>query len=76
MFCDIAEINIKAGDGGSGRMSLLHEKFREYGGPDGGDGGDGGDIVFQVDPSWNTLYFYKTHREISAENGEIGKANR
>jgi len=76
MFCDIAEIKVKAGDGGNGRMSLLHEKFREYGGPDGGNGGDGGNIIFQVDPSWNTLYFYKTHRELKAENGEMGKASK
>jgi len=76
MFCDIVEIYVKAGDGGNGRMSLLHEKFREYGGPDGGNGGDGGNIIFQVDPSWNTLYFYKTHRELKAENGEMGKASK
>lgn len=73
MFSDIAKIYVKAGDGGSGRLSYLHEKYREFGGPDGGDGGNGGNVIFRVDPSWNTLYFYKTHRKLMAENGENGK---
>lgn len=75
MFCDIAKIYIKAGNGGNGRMSFLHEKFREFGGPDGGDGGHGGDIIFRIDPSWNTLYFYKTRTKLVANNGEDGKGN-
>ena len=76
MFADLAKIHIKAGDGGNGRMSFLHEKYREFGGPDGGDGGHGGNVIFRVDESWNTLYYYKTHVNLKAENGEIGKANR
>ncbi len=73
MFCDKAEINIKAGNGGNGHLSFLHAKYKEYGGPDGGNGGNGGDVIFRVDPSWNTLYFYKTNRMLKAENGEEGK---
>ncbi len=76
MFCDSVKVHIKAGNGGNGRLSFLHQKYREFGGPDGGDGGDGGNVVFRVDPSWNTLYFYKTHNRLVAENGEIGKANK
>ena len=57
MFSDEAKIYVKAGDGGNGRVSFLHEKYREYGGPDGGDGGDGGDIIFRVKQNLNTLYF-------------------
>lgn len=76
MFCDIAEISIKAGNGGDGRLSLLHEKYREFGGPDGGNGGNGGSVIFKVDPSWNTLYFYKTHRKLAAANGEPGKERK
>lgn len=76
MFCDIVEVYVKAGDGGSGRLSFLHEKFREFGGPDGGDGGHGGNVIFRVDPSWNTLYFYKTHHQLLAENGENGKPRK
>lgn len=73
MFCDRAEIIVKAGKGGGGGLSFLHEKYREFGGPDGGDGGDGGDVIFRVDPSWNTLYYYKTNRKMAAQNGEMGK---
>lgn len=76
MFADLVKIYIKAGDGGNGRLSFLHEKYREFGGPDGGDGGFGGDVIFRVNPSWNTLYFYKTHRKLLAENGENGKERR
>lgn len=76
MFSDLAEINIKAGNGGNGRLSFLHEKYREFGGPDGGNGGSGGDIVFRADTNWNTLYYYKTHRKLAAENGEAGKERK
>ena len=73
MFCDKAEILAKGGKGGGGGLSFLHEKYREFGGPDGGDGGDGGNVIFRVDPSWNTLYYYKTNRKMAAQNGELGK---
>jgi GTP-binding protein len=73
MFSDIAKIYVKAGDGGNGCLGFLHEKYREFGGPDGGDGGNGGNVILTVDSSWNTLYFYKTHRQILARNGEHGK---
>ena len=38
-FLDQAKIYIKAGDGGNGACSFRHEKFLEFGGPDGGNGG-------------------------------------
>ena len=76
MFSDIVEVYIKAGDGGNGRLGFLHEKFREFGGPDGGDGGSGGNVIFKANLSWNTLYFYKTHLRLLAENGEVGRANK
>jgi GTP-binding protein len=76
MFCDKAEIFVSAGKGGDGGLSFLHEKYREFGGPDGGDGGDGGSVILRVDFSWNTLYYYKTNRKIVAENGEQGKGRK
>ena len=36
-FLDQAKIYIKAGDGGNGACSFRHEKFLEFGGPDGGN---------------------------------------
>jgi GTPase len=41
-FVDEAQIDIAAGDGGNGCASFRHEKYKEFGGPDGGDGGRGG----------------------------------
>jgi len=76
VFCDRAEIFVKAGNGGGGGLSFLHEKYREFGGPDGGDGGDGGNVIFRVDLSWNTLYYYKTNRKMAAQAGEMGKGRK
>jgi len=45
MFVDIAEIYIKAGDGGNGIVSFRREKYVPAGGPDGGDGGNGGNVI-------------------------------
>lgn len=72
MFCDKASVYVKAGDGGDGAVSFLHEKYREFGGPDGGDGGNGGNVVFLADDSLNTLYYFKTHHKLLAESGEKG----
>ena len=40
-FVDEAIIDIAAGDGGNGCVSFRHEKYKEFGGPNGGDGGRG-----------------------------------
>ncbi|AQT44294.1 GTP-binding protein [Bartonella apihabitans] len=40
-FLDQAKVYIRSGDGGAGAVSFRHEKFLEFGGPDGGDGGRG-----------------------------------
>ena len=53
MFFDVAEVYLKAGDGGNGAVSFRREKYIPNGGPDGGDGGNGGNIVFKVDVSQN-----------------------
>lgn len=76
MFVDIANIYLKAGNGGNGAVSFHREKYVAAGGPDGGDGGRGGDIVFQVDDNLSTLADFRYKRKYSAENGENGKAGR
>jgi len=76
MFCDKVTVKIKAGNGGDGLLSFLHEKYKEYGGPDGGDGGKGGDVVLRIADNLNTLYYYKTHHDLRAENGEKGKKRK
>ena len=48
-FVDEAFIDIAAGDGGNGCVSFRHEKYKEFGGPDGGDGGRGGHVFAVAD---------------------------
>ena len=48
-FVDEAYIDIAAGDGGNGCASFRHEKYKEFGGPDGGDGGRGDKVrIFKM----------------------------
>ena len=72
-FLDRAKIFIKAGDGGNGCLSFRHEKFLEYGGPDGGDGGDGGNVYAEGSAHLNTLIDYRYQQHFKAERGENGR---
>jgi len=58
-FVDEAYIDISAGDGGSGCVSFRHEKYKEFGGPNGGDGGRGGHVFAIADPNLNTLVDFR-----------------
>lgn len=71
-FVDEAYIDIAAGDGGSGCVSFRHEKYKEFGGPNGGDGGRGGHVFAVADPSLNTLVDYRFSRRHEARRGEHG----
>ena len=71
-FLDQAKIYIKAGDGGNGACSFRHEKFLEFGGPDGGNGGKGGDVVFVAMPNLNTLIDFRYQQHFKAQNGQPG----
>jgi len=74
-FVDEAYIDIAAGDGGSGCVSFRHEKYKEFGGPNGGDGGRGGHVYAVADPNLNTLVDYRFSRRHEAKNGEHGKGS-
>jgi GTP-binding protein len=74
-FVDEAYIDIAAGDGGSGCVSFRHEKYKEFGGPNGGDGGRGGHVYAVADPNLNTLVDYRYSRRHEARNGEHGKGS-
>lgn len=71
-FLDRAKIHIKAGDGGNGGLSFRHEKFLEFGGPDGGNGGDGGDVYFEGSDCLNTLIDYRYQQHFKAQRGQNG----
>lgn len=64
---------MKAGNGGRGVVSWLHEKGKEYGGPNGGDGGNGGDVIALAVRDIGVLFKYRHEKEFRAENGEAGK---
>lgn len=76
MFVDVAEIQIKAGNGGNGAVSFHREKYVASGGPDGGDGGRGGSVVFEADDNLSTLADFRYKRKYTAQNGENGRGNR
>jgi len=71
-FVDEAFIDIAAGDGGNGCVSFRHEKYKEFGGPNGGDGGRGGHVFALADPSLNTLVDYRYTRRFDAKRGQHG----
>ena len=41
--------------------------------PSGGSGGDGGNVIFTVDPSFNTLLGFRGRSNFKAEHGAEGK---
>ncbi len=71
-FVDEAFIDVAAGDGGNGCVSFRHEKYKEFGGPNGGDGGRGGHVFVVADPNLNTLVDYRFSRRYEAKRGQHG----
>lgn len=71
-FVDEAYIDIAAGDGGNGCVSFRHEKYKEFGGPNGGDGGRGGHVWAVADAALNTLVDFRFSRRHEAKRGQHG----
>lgn len=71
-FVDEAFIDVAAGDGGNGCVSFRHEKYKEFGGPNGGDGGRGGHVFAVADPNLNTLVDFRYSRRHEAKRGQHG----
>jgi GTP-binding protein len=71
-FVDEAYIDIIAGDGGNGCVSFRHEKYKEFGGPNGGDGGRGGHVFAVADAALNTLVDYRFSKRYEAKRGQHG----
>jgi len=71
-FVDEALIDVAAGDGGAGCVSFRHEKYKEFGGPNGGDGGRGGHVFAVADVGLNTLVDFRYARRHEAKRGQHG----
>ncbi len=71
-FVDEAYIDVIAGDGGNGCVSFRHEKYKEFGGPNGGDGGRGGHVFAVADASLNTLVDFRFSKRHEAKRGQHG----
>lgn len=76
MFVDVANIHLKAGNGGNGAVTFHREKYVAAGGPDGGDGGRGGNIMFRADDNLSTLADFRYKRKYIAEDGQKGGSGR
>jgi GTP-binding protein len=71
-FVDQVTLHAQGGDGGHGCASVMREKFRPLGGPDGGNGGSGGDVVAVVDPGVTTLLEFHHGPHKKAQSGKPG----
>lgn len=71
-FVDRVVLHVQAGNGGHGCVSILREKFKPFGGPDGGNGGHGGSVTLVVDASVHTLLDFHFRPHVKAENGKGG----
>ncbi|MEO6014914.1 MAG: GTPase ObgE [Devosia sp.] len=71
-FLDQAKVFVRSGDGGTGSVSFLREKFVEFGGPNGGNGGRGGDVVVTCVDGLNTLIDYRYQQHFKAHTGTHG----
>jgi GTP-binding protein len=74
-FVDRVVLHVQAGDGGHGCASILREKFKPFGGPDGGNGGHGGNVLLVVDVGIHTLLDFHFRPHAKAENGKGGQGN-
>jgi GTP-binding protein len=72
MFIDQVQVDVAAGNGGSGMAAFRREKFVPKGGPSGGDGGKGGSVFIVADRSLWTLLDYTYRRKWRADSGEHG----
>ncbi len=72
MLIDRCVIEVRSGKGGDGAITFLHDKNKEFGGPDGGNGGKGGSVYLIAKNNLNTLYNFRHSRLIKAMDGGKG----
>ncbi len=71
-FVDEAFIDIAAGDGGNGCVSFRHEKYKDFGGPNGGDGGHGADVIVRAVEGLTNLAHLSGMRHFRGDRGQHG----
>src|SRR5258708_4357047 len=72
MLVDNVTLLVKAGNGGNGSSSLLHNGLTFKGGPDGGNGGNGGNIYIQGSTNVTDLREFRFKKKIIAQDGIAG----
>ncbi|HVX19354.1 MAG TPA: GTPase ObgE [Acidimicrobiales bacterium] len=75
-FVDVAQLNVRGGDGGAGCVSFRREAHVARGGPDGGDGGRGGDVWLVADRNVASLLAFRDHPHRRATNGTHGQGKK
>ncbi len=75
-FVDVAQCNVKGGDGGAGCVSFRREAHVPRGGPDGGDGGKGGDVWFRANRNVASLLAFRDHPHRKAGSGTHGSGKK
>ncbi|WP_315861300.1 GTPase ObgE [Roseiconus lacunae] len=75
MFVDRVQIELHAGKGGDGCMSMRREKYVPRGGPDGGDGGHGGSLILEAKLGVNSLAAFANRRFYNAPKGQPGQGS-
>jgi GTPase len=75
-FVDVAQCNVKGGDGGAGCVAFRRESHVPRGGPDGGDGGRGGDVWLQASRNCASLLAFRDHPHRKATSGTHGSGKK
>jgi GTPase len=75
-FVDVAQCNVKGGDGGAGCVAFRREAHVPRGGPDGGDGGSGGDIWLRASRNVASLLAFRDHPHRKAGSGTHGSGKK
>src|SRR5579862_1980729 len=75
-FVDVAQCNVKGGDGGAGCVAFRRESHVPRGGPDGGDGGRGGDVWLQASRNIASLLAFRDHPHRKASSGTHGSGKK
>jgi len=73
---DVAQCNVKGGDGGAGCVAFRREAHVPRGGPDGGDGGGGGDVWLRASRNVASLLAFRDHPHRKAGSGTHGSGKR